>query len=1165
MIFGPDNAPSAVSSTLADISARGKTVYQTLELVARKLNWTDTDGDSQMLDSQIYDDDDVEDGSDEDEDFGEDYFPGDEEMTQKALVDGRVTSLVGTFTESTLEFRQRIRRDLLAAKSSGFRVGHLGGLTEGLSCYVSISIRIAKLGISEEAMKAWQVEPHEYLIMLYHYPAGYKSMDDIRSYDSSRASSNLAMRIGIAQSYKPTIQEAVQAFTVFSREDEKRREESQQTESQQQTAAQQGFRNSFISRPLNELFAQRFHLLLKYRYAAMDWNGAELFYNDQVLRPIDRLAQGWEDKYHASESLDTAYPPLVTADHVLDSTEAEHSLPLVAMQFALRHFVRCTEFCLICFTKLVDDLQAIKPYVCDNPLCLYQYMSLGFGPSIEHEVLSQPKVVDLLVSFCYSSARQSKLKDFPSGLALMVPPPSSYESEYPLNPFYGYGIRYGQQPPPQPAKTVKIPEASPVAMKLNIDLREIVFEDSTKTCPVRVNEWITFRFDDEPSRSRHCRILETTFWPTVKVSEPIEPAIATPDTWTPGHARSAAPSASSAPKPSPSTHKTNEFRPAKFQIYSQNFDDLSDDNKRQVISLLLDLLPSVETMRQYLHQKSTSSLSSWADRLSPTALGLLRWIIASNRACILQVDPEEDAALGRKTEDRLYGMSQWTQFRFAMGAPDKERRFVQSVRGVADRLQLKYPTLFAWHGSPLHNWHSIIREGLHFNETLHGRAFGHGVYHSLEVNTSIGYSSHGGTGLTWPNSELKILQALALNEICNAPQEYVSRTPHLVVSQLDWIQTRYLFVSNTAHYHQAAITPKTGSIPLEILEQDPSMTPTGSDGKLVIPVQAVAGSRRPVSRKQPVSSTNSTSGYVLKLLQQHKRLKAGGTSKYDAIEIDDDDTASVVTLEEDRLIFEESEINDDSFVGLLPTPNSASEGKGKSGLAGLFNKSKPSKSLKPASPCTGYAPGTLDYTTLPMLQQPSWASTAATKCLMRDFHALIKTQNEQPLHELGWHIDEDKIENMYQWIVELHSFDLKLPLAQDMKKNKHESVVLEMRFGKDYPMAPPFVRVIRPRFLSFAAGGGGHVTAGGAMCMELLTNDGWSAASSIESVLVQVRMAITSLDPRPARLERARRHDYVVGEAVDAYIRACAVHGWSVPAGFKETAYGGGEGRDLPF
>ena len=114
-------------------------------------------------------------------------------------------------------------------------------------------------------------------------------------------------------------------------------------------------------------------------------------------------------------------------------------------------------------------------------------------------------------------------------------------------------------------------------------------------------------------------------------------------------------------------------------------------------------------------------------------------------------------------------------------------------------------------------------------------------------------------------------------------------------------------------------------------------------------------------------------------------------------------------------------------------------------------------------------------------------------------------------------------------------------------------------------MSPPFVRVIRPRFLPFHMGGGGHVTGGGAMCMELLTNDGWSAVSSIESVLLQVRMAISSLDPKPARLQAGHPGDYGVMEAVDAYIRACQVHGWTVPAGFKETAYGGAENASAMY
>ena len=152
---------------------------------------------------------------------------------------------------------------------------------------------------------------------------------------------------------------------------------------------------------------------------------------------------------------------------------------------------------------------------------------------------------------------------------------------------------------------------------------------------------------------------------------------------------------------------------------------------------------------------------------------------------------------------------------------------------------------------------------------------------------------------------------------------------------------------------------------------------------------------------------------------------------------------------------------------------------------------------------------------------------------------------------------------MFQWIVELHSFDLALPLGQDMKRMGVNSIVLEMRFGRDFPLTPPFVRLIRPRFLPFLEGGGGHVTAGGAMCMELLATDGWSPANSLESVLVQVRAALCSTDPRPARLEergrtRAARGqaDYGVAEAFDAYARAARTHGWTVPADQAEMQMG---------
>jgi ubiquitin-conjugating enzyme E2 Q len=126
-------------------------------------------------------------------------------------------------------------------------------------------------------------------------------------------------------------------------------------------------------------------------------------------------------------------------------------------------------------------------------------------------------------------------------------------------------------------------------------------------------------------------------------------------------------------------------------------------------------------------------------------LGLLRWIIASNRSCIVQVDkcPGQEATdPSIRLEQKCSNVSDnWVQFRFAQGAPDKEQRFLNALRTEKQNLDPRYPTLFAFHGSPLGNWHSIIRHGLDFNDTLHGRAYGHGVYHALDQSTSIGYTS----------------------------------------------------------------------------------------------------------------------------------------------------------------------------------------------------------------------------------------------------------------------------------------------------------------------------------------------------------------------------------------------------------------------------------------
>lgn len=1058
-----------------------------------------------------------------------------------------LNTLSNTAGQSSREFstsralHSRIRQDLRLAKEAGFRVGQLGDVFDSRQSFlVTISCRVAKFGISEEALKAWHMDPAQYFILLIRYSAGYCTLERFTA-EEAWAQKTVEMRFGLSQNYKIT---EAEASSVFSQTREKKNDKDVSIYNNSHSS--DGLSPLFIGRPLDELLNDRLCLLLRYRKdKALSWEGAENLYNGERSGNLDPKSidrnQPLVNEAKAMENL----PPLITADHMTQDA-SKLSFPLIAMQFALRHLVRCTEFCLVCHCKVEEDFEALKPYVCSRPLCLYQYMALGFGPSIEHEITSQPHVVDLLVSFCYSSATAKRLSILPVGMALTVPPPSLLQRLGKVHPSISEIPGYlptdlntnmmnialpelGGRQPKLGAPTFVIHKA-----KFDRSHMELIFPPGDRT--LRPGHWIVFSPPDLPDEQWHCRVIDALH-PTVQLGPPVirsskgsrtslmgpfshiqDPHDTNDTSNRPARQRYSKQSnkgseiTPAATPPSPGFPQSSSLSEAEFVVYEENFDDLTDEEKQSSICTLLDTLPSILEMKAFLNSKKgkDATLRAWTDRISPAALGALRWIIASNRSCIIQVDSIDRDS--KHSEERVSGMPQWMQFRFAQGAPDKEQRFINAVRQTSDMID--HPTLFAWHGSPLYNWHSIVREGLHFNHTAHGRAFGHGVYHALDVSTSMGYSSGGfgrqfhgsdqvGRAGEWPHSELRISEAIALNEIVNAPRQFVSSSPHLVVAQLDWIQSRYLFVKCNLPGQTIQEKP-----PTQVYEQDPSWTPLGvGREKIVLPITAVSKSRRPGSK-------------VVKTGNKKVRI----TSKNAELE-----------MEDLALVSEDTDV-DDIVMLLSDTEDISSKSNQKKGKA---------KTLNASDPFTDFVAGALDFSTLPLLDPPSYATSTATRALQRELANTLQIQENVPAHELGWYIDPNHVTNVYQWIVELHSFEPHLPLASDLKAKGLKSVVLEIRFGKDYPMSPPFVRVVRPRFLGFTFGGGGHVTAGGAMCMELLTNSGWSAVSNIESVLLQVRLAISSTDPHPARLDNRHAQDYGIGEAVEAFIRACNVHGVS--------------------
>jgi ubiquitin-conjugating enzyme E2 Q len=1139
MLFCGEDAPHHIATALQEIRTSGrKTVYDMIQAVSASLSTLtpDSDGDHPMS----YSISDEEEQYEEDEDADDIYDDEDESFSFGGPVPTAATAHLPSVPQSTghtksdKAFRDRVRSDLRAAKEAGFRVGHLGNLLDGYNSYVTVSIRMSKLGISDEAMQAWKLDPKHYLILLIQYPNGYKTSEQFQAYDSIRLQPNIGMRVFAGKRYKPTIQEAISAFTKARKD--RTSIGGEDADHNLDAVEESSIHETFISKPLNRLLEENLVPILRFRSTRMDWSGAEAWYAElQQTATTGRDPNVVPDKFYEPEDVSTTLPSIMHGDQYLQRGITQYSFPTLAMQFTLRHFVRCTEFCLVCHRKLDSELEAIKPYVCDRPLCLYQYMSLGFGPSIEHEIMSQPYVVDLLISFCYNSAKMGKLKDFPEGLGLKCPSLTWQEP----SKKHGYNTPVQDQ---QPKK-----DAPPYEVGFDRARCEIIFFNRPSVgCPVSRGQWIVID-SKSSSEELHCRVSETSFYPTITVDEPVVVSLnsagtaATTDMPTP-------------PVVAANTATAPQWDNASISTYGQDFDELTPSEKCQAICRLLDTLPTVNEMRNYLAQHRPNDLRNWVERLSRDATNLLRWIIASNRACIMQVETEANKtnSVASHKEERLHGAEGYMQFRFAMGAPDKESRFVSEVRKTTDRLGLQYPTIFAWHGSPLHNWHMIIREGLHFNETVHGRAYGHGVYFAKDGQTSIGYAGGLGRGYgygspsVWSKSMLRISTALALNEIVNAPEEFVSSSPYYVVSQLDWIQTRYLLVACSPVDEN--IKPGADIMPKHVHPQDPQRTPRGPGGGAIsIPASAIKSGRP--GKEAAVSGKDDKRRSASWFSNPSKKLKdSKGSSIETAIELDNDDTASVDTDVEDvEILFSEPEPELD--VALHPAKNANDNGK------------------PDAEPETDYVVGSLDLTTLPVMPMPTYATSATTKRLMTELRSLSKVQEKNSLVSLGWSIDTEKIENVYQWIVELHSFNTfsikgkPLPLVEDMKKAGVTSIVLEIRFGPDFPFSPPYIRVIRPRFLPFTQGGGGHIVIGGAMCMELLTNSGWSSVMSMENVLLQVRMAIASepfarLEGKGGKVSNDRRNDYGAGEAAEGYLRACQSHGWQVPPGFREVAHG---------
>jgi hypothetical protein len=170
----------------------------------------------------------------------------------------------------------------------------------------------------------------------------------------------------------------------------------------------------------------------------------------------------------------------------------------------------------------------------------------------------------------------------------------------------------------------------------------------------------------------------------------------------------------------------------------------------------------------------------------------------------------------------------------------------------------------------------------------------------------------------------------------------------------------------------------------------------------------------------------------------------------------------------------------------------------------------------------------------------------------KEMQKMFEQQN-QPSCGLDYKFDLPDEDNINKWRVDVNRsnfFDsdpsvqltAQTPLYQDMVACGIDSIQFEITLPDDYPLSPPFIRIITPRFVHLT----GHITIGGSICSELLMKQNWVPTLSILKVMIII---CHNMIDGGARLERGPGllRPYTFTEAEAAYNRMIRTHGieWS--------------------
>lgn len=146
-------------------------------------------------------------------------------------------------------------------------------------------------------------------------------------------------------------------------------------------------------------------------------------------------------------------------------------------------------------------------------------------------------------------------------------------------------------------------------------------------------------------------------------------------------------------------------------------------------------------------------------------------------------------------------------------------------------------------------------------------------------------------------------------------------------------------------------------------------------------------------------------------------------------------------------------------------------------------------------------------------------------CLKRLTAEIKQVQKADQIYGYPVKITYDEA-TIHIWKVEIES-----------PKERWGKMTWEIRFNNDFPVQPPFVRIVTPAFKYQT----GHITVGGAFCNPILTNQKWRSSVSILALLETL---LVNMEEGGAQLDTVQKGPYNYQEALAAYNRYKTAHGW---------------------